>query len=115
ASHRRCQILPLIMPTWWVFLSQLTIAFTLAATAATGNPAAAGPVLFTNGLIATTGAGLIHRLLPGSAQSRQLALGFAIAGTSFALVPLLPSLGWILACVALFTVGEMITTPTAHL
>ena len=110
-NHRPFCLFMLIMMLWWTVYSQLFVSFPVRATQLGGGEAWASVLFIANGLTGLTVIFLVMRLLQRVQPARLLVWGFLVAATAFGAVPLLPSVWWLVVCVAVYTVAETLMLP----
>ncbi|MFD6565800.1 MFS transporter [Micromonospora profundi] len=103
------------MGLFWFVDAQFQTSLPIYAADLSGRLELAGTVLVVNGL-----AGLVALLLLRRQFERRPALslsatGFAVVAVSMAAIALVPQLWWLLACVAVYTVGETLVFVTADI
>ncbi|WP_437573417.1 MDR family MFS transporter [Sorangium sp. So ce887] len=102
-----------VMVLWWMLFSQLFVSLPVKALEIGGSERWVSTVFLVNGVIGTLAILLVHRLNERLPVHRSLLVGIVLAGLGLGFVPLFPAMGWLLACVLIYTLGESITQPCA--
>lgn len=100
---------------FWVIFTQLSVSFPLQAFRVSHQDSAASAVFIVNGmagLLLMFGLGRFFQKKSAFALAR---LGVLAAGIGFAIVPLWPSLIWLLGCVFVYTLGETLFLPASDI
>lgn len=112
---RRFLAFSLIMASFWVLFTQLSVAFPLAA-AAIGGEAAAGHVWLTNGASCFVAMFALRPLFRRLHPRMLIRLGLLVMASGMALMPFgPPSLAWTLGCVVICAIGETMILPAVDL
>jgi len=102
-----------VMALWWMLFSQLFVSLPVKALEIGGSERWVSAVFLVNGVVGTVAILLVHRLNERLPVHRSLLVGIVLAGLGLGFVPLFPAMGWLLACVLVYTLGESITQPCA--
>ncbi len=100
---------------FWILYAQLTLSLPLIAYRLGHMQAAVSALFVVNGL---SGAVLMIWLRRAFATQRPLALvraGLLLVGVGRALVPVVPAMAWLLACVVVYTLGETLVFPASDM
>lgn len=113
--HRTFIFFTLVMILFWIIFTQLTISFPIQAFRISNNNANAGTLFIVNGIAGVLlmfGLGKVfHRYQP----IKIVSFGIFCTGLGFGLVPLFPSIIWLLFCVVVYTLGETLVLPSSDI
>ncbi|SNB73957.1 MFS transporter, DHA1 family, multidrug resistance protein [Arboricoccus pini] len=105
----------LIMTSFWILFTQLSVAFPLAATAV-GGQAAAGYVWLVNGGSCFVAMFALRSIFKSLRPGALIRLGLLVMASGMALMPLLPAgLFWTFSCVVVCAIGETMILPAVDL
>lgn len=116
ARHRDFVIFCLINSGFWLLSGQINISLSLYAAAITGTQTSVKYLFLLNSLIAITlQYGVSQRLQGRASPYSQWAVGAALAALGFLILIPFPSMGGLIACVALMGLGGLVLRPNEYM
>ncbi|WP_349409940.1 MFS transporter [Pseudalkalibacillus sp. SCS-8] len=113
--HKSFLLFLSLMTLFWVLYTQLTVSLPLQFFDVIHNKQLVSMVIITNGSIGFLLMYFIRNLFNSIQSKKMIQIGMLIMALSFFLIPLEPSLGWLILCVIIFTIGETFVLPGADI
>lgn len=104
-----------IMPLFWIMFAQLNISFPIKAYDLSGNKQLVSSIFIINGVSGLLLMFFLRKLFINQDPMIMVKLGVLIMGAAIGMIPLVPSIYWMLFCVFLYTLGETLTLPGAEM
>ncbi|WP_318582110.1 MFS transporter [Bacillus paranthracis] len=104
-----------IMPLFWIMFAQLNISFPIKAYDLSGDKQLVSSIFIINGVSGLLLMFFLRKLFINQDPMIMVKLGVLIMGIAIGMIPLVPSIYWMLFCVFLYTLGETLTLPGAEM
>ncbi|EJQ38340.1 MULTISPECIES: MDR family MFS transporter [Bacillus cereus group] len=104
-----------IMPLFWIMFAQLNISFPIKAYDLSGDKQLVSSIFIINGVSGLLLMFFLRKLFINQDPMILVKLGVLIMGVAIGMIPLVPSIYWMLFCVFLYTLGETLTLPGAEM
>ncbi|MBP0725297.1 MFS transporter [Bacillus sp. RG28] len=104
-----------VMILFWIMFAQLNISFPLKAYALTKNKELVSSIFIANGITGLLFMFFLRGLFIKLNPIIMVKIGVLIMGFAIAMIPIIPSIYWVLCCVCLYTLGETMVLPAGEM
>lgn len=104
-----------VLSLFWIMFAQLNISFPIKAYDLSGNTQLVSSLFIINGVTGLLLMFFLRKVFINQDPMIMVKIGVLIMGIAIGIIPLIPSIYWMLFCVFLYTLGETLALPGAEM
>ncbi|MBO1628552.1 MFS transporter [Bacillus arachidis] len=104
-----------VLSLFWIMFAQLNISFPIKAYDLSGNTQLVSSLFIINGVSGLLLMFFLRKVFINQDPMIMVKIGVLIMGIAIGMIPLIPSIYWMLFCVFLYTLGETLALPGAEM
>lgn len=114
-SNKHFIIFICIMPLFWIMFAQLNVTFPIKAYDLSGNRELVSSIFIVNGISGLLLMFLLRKLFINNNPITMVKFGMLIMAAAIGMIPIIPSIYWMLFCIFLYTLGETMALPGSEM